>query len=567
MIEDLNKRLQLAIDQVLIEHSIEKLAINPKTLNFEASLEEKHGDFSTSCPMKLAKVLKKNPEDIAKLITDKLNKANVEKISVIKPGYINVVLPFTTKIVEIRQIIQGNQKYGTKTSNGCKALVEFVSSNPTGPLHVGHGRGAVLGLAISNLLETQGYKVSKEYYVNDAGRQIDILALSVLLTEIDESIPKDGLYLGSYIKILASELSKIVNVSWSTPSEELPKEQEKKLDFLIDHFKKQDFEMWNQIKEFCVNEMLKLIKIDMKNFSINFDSWFKESSVGSINNIESNLFSALKKIRDKGLTYNKDGALWFKTTDFGDDKDRVLLRENGEPTYLLTDVGYHKNKLDRNYDMYLNIFGADHHGYLTRIESAFSALSDNKKRLDFVLYQLVNLFEDGKKKQMSTRKGQYEILAELERDIGADVIKFFFLEKKSDNTIDFDLTLAKENSKNNPYFYVQYAHVRCSSILEKAEIDLNVDLNEKEILSNHPIIARLINYPLFLERYANELSPHSLVNFVKELAAAFHSFYESSPVLIDNKIIANTRLVITKACKIVLSNALQTLGVKPLDKM
>ena len=266
MIEDLNKRLQLAIDQVLIEHSIEKLAIDPETLKFEASLEEKHGDFSTSCPMKLAKVLKKNPEDIAKLITDKLNKANVEKISVIKPGYINVVLPFTTKIVEIRQIIQGNQKYGTKTSNGRKALVEFVSSNPTGPLHVGHGRGAVLGLAISNLLETQGYKVSKEYYVNDAGRQIDILALSVLLTEIDDSIPKDGLYLGSYIKILASELSKIVNVSWSTPSEELPKEQEKKLDFLIDHFKKQDFEMWNQIKEFCVNNMLKLIKIDMKNF-------------------------------------------------------------------------------------------------------------------------------------------------------------------------------------------------------------------------------------------------------------------------------------------------------------
>ncbi len=567
MIEILNKKLHLAIDQLLVEHSIEKLALDTETLNFEVSLEEKHGDFSTSCPMKLAKVLKKNPEEIAELITNKLNKANFEKINVIKPGYINVVLPFATKISEVKKIIRGNQKYGTKTSNGRKALVEFVSSNPTGPLHVGHGRGAVLGLAISNLLETQGYKVSKEYYINDAGRQIDILALSVLLTKFDNNMPRDGLYLGSYIKVLASELSKIVNVSWSAPSKELPNEQEKRLDFLIDHFKKQDFKMWNQIKEFSVNEMLKLIKIDMKNFSINFDSWFKESSVGSINDTKSNLFSSLKKIKDKDLTYKRDGALWFKTTKFGDDKDRVLLRENGEPTYLLTDVGYHKNKLDRNYDMYLNIFGADHHGYLTRIKSAFSAISDNTKKLDFILYQLVNLFENGKKKQMSTRKGQYEILAELEKDIGADVIKFFFLEKKSDNTIDFDLSLAKENSKNNPYFYVQYAHVRCSSILEKAEIDLKIDLDEKEILSNYPIIARLINYPIFLERYASELSPHSLVNFVKELAAAFHSFYESSPILIDDKTIANTRLVITKACKIVLNNALQTLGVKPLDKM
>ena len=269
----------------------------------------------------------------------------------------------------------------------------------------------------------------------------------------------------------------------------------------------------------------------------------------------------------KKLTFKKDGALWFKSTDFGDDKDRVLLRENGEPTYYLTDVGYHKDKIDRKYEHYINIFGADHHGYVKRITSAFDTLKNDYQSLEIVLYQLVNLFENGKKKQMSTRKGDFYSLEELREEIGSDVIKFFFLEKKSDHTIDFDVLKAKEESKTNPYFYTQYAHVRCCSILQNKTPDFKCMYDEKEITKNFDLLNKIINYQKHLQDFANERSPHSLVHFLKELAADFHSFYETNPVLVENDTVANSRLIITKATQIVLQNGLELLSVKPLSKM
>ena len=568
ILNELNQLLKESVAKVATKNA---LTLDQKLLEqveFEISAEQLRGDYASSCCLKLAKHFNKKPVEIAEHVAANLDDSMISEIRIEGPGFINVFITPETKGALLKDILTHGDSWGaTKDCTG-KILLEFVSSNPTGPLHVGHGRGAVLGMAIANLLENIGYEVTKEYYVNDAGRQISILTSSVLLNAYVEDFDPDGTYEGTYVKELAERFkSKFGALDKEVDFGSLDEDKDIRLDTISAYFKSEFKQAWEEANEFSVSEILNLIKKDLQKFNIVHDHWFHESSLGVVDDDESDLSKALKIIKDQEHTYNKDGAEWFKTTEFGDDKDRVLLRENGEPTYYLTDVGYHKNKIDRNFDACINIFGADHHGYIPRLTAAFDVMKKDHQNIEFLLYQLVNLYEQGVKKTMSTRRGEYFSLSELREDLGPDVIKFFFLEKKSDHPMDFDMDLAKDESKNNPYFYAQYAYVRCCSILSKATFDPNSEIDLKEIENCFEIVSKTINYPLVLKEYALERSPHSLVHFVKDFSATFHSFYEQNPVLCEDKVTSNSRLLITSITKQILKNSFKILNVEPLEKM
>jgi len=568
ILDKLNNKLVEIVKNKAIEKSVE---ISEEVLNqvhFEINDEESHGDYSTSCALKLAKTFSMNPREVAESLIEHLTLPSIKSLAVEGAGFINVFLTSSEKSHLLKEIVRLDSKWGKNEKHKGQILVEFVSSNPTGPLHVGHGRGAVLGMAVSNLLENSGYQVTKEYYVNDAGRQISILTSSILVDAYVENLNINGMYEGSYIHELAQEFLKDYGkVDIALKSEELSDDKEKALDQISEYFQTNHADEWEAAKNFSVANILGTIKQELHSFDIVHDNWFHESSLGSIQDSNSDLSKSLSVIEKAGHTFSRDDAIWFKTTEFQDDKDRVLLRENGEPTYYLTDVGYHKNKIDRGYDLCINIFGADHHGYITRLTAAFDVMKSKKQGIEFMLYQLVNLYEDGNKRAMSTRKGEFYSLEELRKELGPDVIKFFFLEKKSDHPMDFDINLAKDESKNNPYFYSQYAHVRCCSILTKKSFDPDIQVDDKEIEKNFDIVNKIINFPHFLERYTDERSPHSLVHYIKDLSAAFHAFYEQNPVINDEEKIENSRLLLTLATRVVLANSFRILNVKPLEKM
>ena len=435
-------------------------------------------------------------------------------------------------------------------------------------MHVGHGRGAILGNALANLFENSGCDVTKEYYVNDAGRQISILSASVLLNAFCAKFESEGTYEGEYIKSLSRSFKETVSsIAIDLDIELNQLEKDQRLDKIIEQLSNNFPEHWEKARKFSVDEIIQLIKSDLKNFNVIHDEWFFESSVGKIDEKGSHLNNGLSAMTDKKLTFKKDGATWFKSTNFGDDKDRVLVRDNGEPTYFMTDIAYHNNKIKRGYDLCVNIFGADHHGYVSRLSSAFNALKSDFQELEVMLYQLVSLYEDGKQKQMSTRKGEFYSLKNLYEELGSDAIKFFFLEKKSDHTMDFDINKAKEANKNNPYFYTQYAHVRCTSILSKAKLGKIPQILDEDINNNFNLINNLINFPNLLKEYTKERSPHSLVHYLKEVSSQYHSFYENFSVLSDDSSIQESRLAVTKATQIVINRGLLILGVEPLEEM
>ena len=567
IIEELNQELREAVKKLSKERDLDIIP-KDKDIEFEISDDINRAHFSSSSPLKLAKFFKTNPVELAKDISAKINHKAISKYSVEGAGFINIFINKNYISDEVKKVLKYNEEWGKKKLKKERVLVEFVSSNPTGPLHIGHARGAVLGNIISNLLSNQGHEVTKEYYVNDAGRQINILALSIMLETFQNKINKEGLYQGSYIKDLAKKFmeAKLVD-EINNPLDKFSDDPDERIDQLISHYKKDSPKTWIQIRYFSVNEMIKLIKDDLLRMGILHDEWFYESSLGSIEKKGSSVTKALDELVKSKNTFEKDGAIWFEGTKYGDDKDRVLLRANKEPTYYLTDVGYHKDKIDRNYDHYINIFGADHHGYVTRLTSAFNLIKKPNQNIEHILYQLVNLYEGGRKNTMSTRKGKFLSLNDLLNEYSSDLIKFFFLEKKYDHEIDFDTKLAKENSKNNPYFYTMYAYVRSCSILEKRKPNLDKNLDKNELIKNYDLLSKIINFPIYLEKFTLERSPHSLVHFTKELAANYHSFYEQNPVITDNQEESNARLLITKATSIVLKNSFKIIGVTPLEKM
>jgi arginyl-tRNA synthetase len=453
-----------------------------------------------------------------------------------------------------------------------------VSANPTGPLHVGHGRGAAYGDVIGRILEATGSFVEKEYYINDAGRQIDILTASVILRLIKEDIndyfPQNA-YKGKYIEDIAGKLDK--EISFSSDSklliDNLPNDPEEEIDQVIKNLKDHDKSSWSLAKKFSLEEIVKSIKNDLKIFNVNFDHWFNESSLGDINDSSSEISESINKLENDGHAYEKDGAKWLNTDISGDDKHRVLIREDGRATYFASDVAYHKNKIDRGFDRLINVWGADHHGYIKRIEASIETLGSTKEKLIVKLVQFANLFKNGKKVKMSTRSGEFYTLKDLIDDIGPDAARFYYLSKQADQHLDFDLDLAKSDSKENIFYYIQYAHARIVSLEEKIlnkspKVTINIQNIENGVYKEcDKLIHEISKYPDVLNKSAKTLHPHLIIYYLKDLAQLFHSYYNDNHVLSESEENIESIYVCLSAVRQVISNGLNLLGITPMGKM
>ncbi len=512
--------------------------------------DERFGDLSSNLPLVLAKIAKRSPKDISDIIIDQLVEDNDEYIEKVEfaNGFLNFFIAKKFLYKEIQRINQIKEKYGRiGLGRGIRVQVEFVSANPTGPLHVGHGRHAAFGDSLSRILEEAGYSVEREYYVNDAGKQMDILGLSIRerakeLVGLPSEFPEDG-YKGDYIRDLAKEL----------------------LDKYGKEIVEKDVEFF---KNYGLDKILNGIKKDLSDFGVEFDNWFSERTLYE-NHILDNVITLL---REKGLTYEKDGALWLKTTQFGDDKDRVLIRSNGIPTYFAGDLAYHYDKLKRGYDKVIDVWGADHHGYVKRMKAGTFALGYFEGGFEALLVQFVSLIKEGKNIGMSTRAGEFITLRELMDEVGKDVARFYYVSKSADSHLEFDLDKAKEETKDNPMYYMQYAYARLSSIFEKAnerglsvkeDVDLSLLTHEDEIR----LMKTLLKYPKVIEKAAKHYAVHLLVNYLQDLASSFHKFYTNCRVLGEDQTLSLARLSLVNATKVILNKSLTLVGVTALEKM
>ncbi|MFA1822435.1 arginine--tRNA ligase [Virgibacillus oceani] len=519
----------------------------------EKPKEKAHGDFAANIAMQLARIAKKAPRNIAEDIVSALDKskASIEKVEIAGPGFINFFMKEDFLGEIIPTILKAGKSYGqTDTGKGEKIQVEFVSVNPTGDLHFGHGRGAAYGDVLCNLLAAAGYDVEREYYINDAGNQIDNLALSVESRYLqalgeDAEMPEDG-YHGKDVIEIGKTLATEYGTKWKE------KDREERLAFF---------------REYGLKYELGKIRKDLSAFRVEFDHWFSEQSLYEGGQIE----SALEELND--FIYEKDGATWFRTTDFGDDKDRVLVKQDGSYTYLTPDIAYHKNKLDRGFNKLINIWGADHHGYITRMQAAIEAMGYGEGKLDVKVIQMVSLFENGEKLKMSKRTGNAIALRELMDEVGVDAARYYFITRSNDTQLDFDIDLARSESNDNPVYYVQYAHARICTMLEQAEtkgfqlvaeFDATLLTSEKET----DLIKKLGEFPQMVADAAQNYTPHKVTQYVFDLASLLHSFYNAEKVLDpDNKERTNARISLMKAVKTTLANALQLIAVTAPEKM
>lgn len=492
------------------------------------------GDLATTVAMTLASAEKRPAYDVARIILDNLSShtAIFDRVEIARPGFLNMTIKRDLWLEVLSEIAVQGSVYGRcNLGQGRRVLVEYVSANPTGPLHVGHGRGAAVGHALANLLRASGYDVVTEYYVNDAGRQMKLLGASVYARYLERhgrlvEFPEDG-YRGSYIM----QIAELVQERQGPALLDLPADQAEE-----------------RCRELAAEHMLQLIRQDLTRFGITFDSWFSEASVVNTGLVE----RVLDELRTRGLLFEEEGALWFRSSAFGDDKDRVVRKREGEWTYLASDVAYHRDKLMRGYDLLVDVWGADHHGYIGRMEAAVQAYGHPKERLRVVLVQMVNLLRGGKKVEMSKRAGEFITMREVMDEVGADAAKFFFLMRRSDSHLDFDLDLAKQQSAENPVYYVQYAHARLSSVFRIAEerqipvpqpheVSLDV-LRDPDELS---LIRKLSDYPSVVQGSATALEPHRITFYLQELAGLLHTFYYKHrimPVVVENDA-ADDRLV------------------------
>ena len=539
------------------------------------------GHVTTNVCMIAASNLKKNPKDIATALVEWLKKTKkFEKVESAGPGFVNITLKRSDFVSTINNINQKLQKFGESDYGKNKSVqIEFVSANPTGPLHVGHGRGAAYGDAIGRILSSSGYKVQKEYYINDAGRQIDILTASVFAKiykdDLNGFFPKNA-YKGSYISQIAiafkNKNNYKLNIDKNFLIENLPIDEEKEIDELILRIKK-SCGAWTDIKTFALDEVLKTIKADLKSFNVTYDKWFSESSLGAINDKESKIKKAIDSLVNAKLAYKDNGAIWLDTQKSGDDKNRVLIRDDGRATYFASDVAYHKDKIDRGFDKLINVWGADHHGYIKRIQASIEGLGFDKEKLDVQLVQFANLFKDGKKVKMSTRSGDFFSLADLINEIGTDAARFYYLSKQADQHLDFDLSLAKADSKENIFYYIQYAHARICSLLEKYNNkfgsmpkDATAIINSSYVNCDK-LIHEMSKYPHIVLRATITLQPHLIIYYLKDFAQSFHSFYNDNKVLTESKENTDSILYCLNAAKIIIANGLKLLGIEPIKKM
>ena len=571
------------------------------------SKSPEHGDYASNIALTAAKAAKSNPRALAEqLIAALPDNDSIAKLEVAGPGFINIFLNTGAKFAVLDAIFDNNERYGlTDEFSDKKIQVEFVSANPTSSLHVGHGRGAAFGMSVANLLEAVGYKVTREYYVNDAGRQMDILAASTYLRYLELNgeqvhFPVGG-YQGDYVTDIAQTIKTqqadayvhpYAEISANVPEDavfETNADGEQELvsgdknahvDGIIANSKQALGDNYDIFLNAALSEILEDIKDDLNDFGVRFERWFSEKSIAD------EIEPVLAELESKGHLYEKDGNTWFRSTDFGDEKDRVVRRANGLTTYFASDIAYHKNKFERGFDTVINVWGADHHGYIARVRAALTALGIDEKRLEVILVQFVALWRGEEKIQMSSRSGKFVTLRELREEVGNDAARFYYVARKPEVHIDFDLELAKSQSKDNAVYYIQYAHARVCSVLEKLNAKgFNVDDAQGKAMQNllqaeaeSELIKLLAAYPATLKRAATGYDPHVLTNYLKDLASLFHAWYNDNRILPVSIIADETptqeelnlmqaRLRLSKAVRQVLANGLSLLGLSAPTNM
>lgn len=540
----------------------------------------KNGHLTSNICMIVASQLKLNPKKLSSDLADKLDSLKIfEKVESAGPGFINVTLKREDFLSTLKIINQQKEKFGESSVNSNrKVQIEFVSANPTGPLHVGHGRGAAYGDALARILSATGSNVEKEYYVNDAGRQIDILSASVIMKmyESDNNFFPQNAYKGKYIEDLGKKILEKDNFNLIIDKsilDSLSKDPEKEIDEIISYLKNHFQEGWEAVKDFSLESIIKDIKNDLRSFNVEFNNWFYESSLGSLDDSKSEISVAINRLEENKQAYKKDGAIWLNTENSGDDKHRVLVRDDGRATYFASDVAYHKNKIDRGFDEIINIWGADHHGYIKRIESSIEGLGSKKEKLIVKLVQFANLYKDGSKVKMSTRSGEFYSLNDLIEDIGSDAARFYYLSKQADQHLDFDIDLAKSDSKENIFYYIQYAHARIFSLEEKYK-ELKSSKNIKEFnLSNieylkcDKLIHEISKYPDIVNKSAFSCQPHLIIFYLRDLSQIFHSYYNDNHILSEER--DNQEFIINcmSSVRQIISNGLNLLGISPMQKM
>lgn len=554
IVEQVQSNLKEEIKQAVIKAGLAAEEQIPDVI-LETPKEKAHGDYSTNMAMQLARVAKKAPRMIAEQLIENFDssKASIEKIEIAGPGFINFYMNNSYLTNLIPTVLDTGDQYGeTNTGNGQKVQIEFVSANPTGDLHLGHARGAAVGDSLSSILAKAGYDVSREYYINDAGNQINNLALSVearyfQALGMKKEMPADGYHGADIIGIgqrLADEFGdKYVNAD--------------------------EKERFDAFREYGLKYEMEKLKKDLEDFRVPFDVWYSETSLYQNGKID----DALKALKENGHVYEEEGATWFRSTEFGDDKDRVLIKNDGSYTYLTPDIAYHKDKLERGFEKLINVWGADHHGYIPRMKAAIQALGYGKDALEVEIIQLVHLYKNGEKMKMSKRTGKAVTMRDLVDEVGLDAVRYFFAMRSADTHMDFDLDLAVSQSNDNPVYYAQYAHARISSILRQgeeqgmalsADADFSLISAEKEI----DLLKKLGEFPQAVAEAAEKRMPHRITNYIFELASAFHSFYNAEKVLdSDNPEKTKARLGLIKAVQTALRNALKLIGVSAPEKM
>jgi len=539
--------------QACFDHNTLHSGVFP-VVQIEVPGNPEHGDYATNLAMAMARSEKKSPRQIAEALVEQLAVCEfLSKVDIAGPGFINFTLAPSCWFEVLNDIAASGSNFGSsRIGQGRKVQVEFVSANPTGPLHIGHGRGAAVGDAVAAILEATGYDVQREYYVNDAGNQVATLGRSIWMRvreQLGDTVvfPEDG-YQGEYIRDLAEKL--------------------RAEDPAVATLETQD--AIKRCSAFGVGKILDWIAEDLRMFGITFDNWFSEQSLYDRNMVD----LELAKLSEKGLSYEQDGALWLRTTKFGDDKDRVLIKSDGSPTYFASDVAYHMEKFDRGFDRVIDVWGADHHGYVPRMKAVVVGLGHPPEDLEVLLIQMVNLLRDGQPFTMGKRSGNFITLREVIDEVGSDACRFSFLMRRSDSQLDFDLELAKRQSNDNPVYYVQYAHARVCSInrnaeeqgvlLEKGE---KIDLACLTLAEELALAKQLSHYPETVTGAAQNCEPHRLVYYLQDLAAQFHSYYNRQRVLVEDAATAQARLYLANGVKTVLANALGLLGVKAPEQM
>ncbi len=553
----------------------------------EPARDPAHGDYASNLALVLARAARRPPRELAEaLLTALPPSERVERVEVAGPGFLNFRLAPAAWQAVVTEVLAQGPAYGTSSLGGGRPVqVEFVSANPTGPLHVGHGRGAAYGAAVASLLEAVGYRVHREYYVNDAGRQVDILALSVWLRYLEAlgepvAFPAGG-YRGGYVAEIADALRRMegealrraaAEVEEGLPPDAPDGDKEARLDALVARGRALLGEAaWRRVAELAGERVLEGIRRDLEAFGVRYDAWCSERRL-----VEGGAVArAVERLREAGHAYERDGALWFRASAFGDEKDRVLVRESGQPTYFASDVAYHLDKVERGFERIIDVWGADHHGYVPRLRAALQALGVDPQRLEVRLVQFAVLYRHGRKVQMSTRSGQYVTLRELLDEVGRDAARFFYVMRRAEQHLDFDLDLAKRQSADNPVYYVQYAHARiCSVERQLREQGLERDPGRGErhlhlLREGHEValLRLLARYPEVVEAAALAREPHQVAHYLRELAQAFHTYYNAHTFLVEEAGLRDARLNLVFAVRQVIRNGLGLLGVSAPEAM